>query len=174
MAAFCGIVSVALAIVFIVYAFFYGLFMGLSGGGRVEVTGAYRYPLDGTIIVNSPFDPARVLPEVYGDNDPHPHNGTDFEAVEGTRVLAACDGVVSRTYESYGGGKTVVIDHGNGEETYYLHLSAFACSPDDVVSAGDLVAYSGNTGAYTTGPHLHFEIHLGGVPVDPMLILPPL
>lgn len=165
-----SIVALILVIVMTIYAFFVGIFTVLSSGGG-NVNGTYRYPLRGTIVVNSPFNPGRVLPEVYGDNLPHAHQGTDFQAAYGTEVIASRDGVVTGTYRTWSGGLTVSIDHGDGEETRYLHLSAFACNPGDTVAAGDTIAYSGNSGEHTNGPHLHFEIRVGGTAIDPMTAL---
>lgn len=170
-----ALVSIVLLIFMLAYSFLFMMFSGMSalfGGNNASISGDYRYPLNGTIIVTSPFSLSRVLPEVYGDNEPHTHLGTDFVAPFGTPVLAARDGIVSNTYETLTGGLTVVIDHGGGEETRYLHLSGFACSPGDSVTAGQTIAYSGNSGIWTTGPHLHFEIRINGEAVDPMTILP--
>lgn len=166
------IVALILAIVMIVYSFFFSFFSAFSSNGNVGIgDGTYRFPLRGEIVVNSPFAPARVLPDVYGDYTPRAHNGTDFKAAYGTEVIASRDGVVSGTYRTWSGGLTVSIDHGDGEETRYLHLSEYACSVGDTVAAGDTIAYSGNSGAHTQGPHLHFEIIVQGTPIDAMTVL---
>ena len=65
-----------------------------------------------------------------------------------------------------GYGNYIILDHGNGFKTLYGHNSALCVSVGDIVSQGDLIAYSGNTGN-STGPHLHFEIHLDDEKVDP-------
>lgn len=99
------------------------------------------------------------------------HAGIDFAAPEGTSVKAAARGTVTYARCS-GSGCTVEIDHGliDGErvKTRYLHLSygSFKKREGQTVSAGDVIALSGNTG-HSTGPHLHFEYHVGGQPVDP-------
>ncbi len=64
-------------------------------------------------------------------------------------------------------GLYVVLRHGDGFTTRYGHLSAFTVAAGDTVAAGQVIGLSGNTG-YSTGPHLHFEIRVDGVPVDPL------
>lgn len=59
----------------------------------------------------------------------------------------------------------MVVSHGNGEETRYLHLSGYIASVGDSVSQGQPIAYTGNSGAWKTGPHLHFEIRINGTPI---------
>ena len=94
------------------------------------------------------------------------HAGVDISAAMGTPVHAAADGIVSRA-EYYGGyGKLITIDHGNGMSTRYGHLSRFDCVPGQEVRRGDVIGYSGSTGR-ATSPHLHFEVRLGGTPVNP-------
>jgi murein DD-endopeptidase MepM/ murein hydrolase activator NlpD len=68
-------------------------------------------------------------------------------------------------------GYHVIIDHGNGYETLYGHLSDFAVGMDQTVERGAIIGYSGNTGR-STGPHLHFEIKRNGAYQNPMLYLP--
>jgi len=82
--------------------------------------------------------------------------------------VAANDGYVLSAYCSPGGyGCRVVIDHGGRIATLYAHLSSFAISEGQDVAAGEVIAYTGSTGA-STGPHLHFEVRVNGTPVDPM------
>jgi len=70
-----------------------------------------------------------------------------------------------------GFGLLVVIDHGNGYESYYGHLSKLLVSAGQTVAQGETIALSGNTGL-STGPHLHFEVRYLGSPVDPRPLLP--
>lgn len=92
------------------------------------------------------------------------HNGIDFGAPEGTKVVAALDGVVLATGNTdiykgcYSYGKWALIQHDNGLSTLYAHLSHIAQAKGDQVSTGDLIGYTGNTG-YSTGPHLHFSVY---------------
>ena len=69
-------------------------------------------------------------------------------------------------FHQYGGGNRVVIDHGNGLETTYNHLSSFSVKEGQTVSRGEAIALSGTTGA-STGCHLHFEVQVNGEVVDP-------
>ena len=95
------------------------------------------------------------------------HRGIDIGASYGSGALAAADGVVSYTGWFSGGGNTVIIDHGNGLSTLYMHLSEFAVSQGSSVSAGQTVGYVGSTGI-STGPHLHFAVMVGGSYVNPL------
>lgn len=97
----------------------------------------------------------------YGARWGRNHNGIDIGAPTGTPVYASDDGVVtcSKYRNSY--GNTVVIDHGNGYETYYAHNSELLVSEGQTVKKGQLIAKVGSTGN-STGPHCHFEIHYNG------------
>lgn len=92
------------------------------------------------------------------------HNGVDFRASVGTPVMAAASGVVWATGDTdaqpgcYSYGKWVLVKHNNGLSTLYGHLSLIKVSPNQPISTGQLVGYSGNTG-YTTGPHLHLTVY---------------
>ena len=82
-------------------------------------------------------------------------------------MLAAASGKVTFAgWHAYGGGNRVVIDHGNGLETTYNHLSSSSVQVGQKVNRGDAVALSGTTGA-STGCHLHFEVMVNGEVVDP-------
>jgi murein DD-endopeptidase MepM/ murein hydrolase activator NlpD len=94
------------------------------------------------------------------------HTGVDLSAHVGTAVRATGDGVVHFASWSSGYGKLVVIDHGNGIETYYGHLSEFAVIAGQEIRRGDTIGRSGSTGR-STGAHLHYEIRMGGNPVNP-------
>lgn len=95
------------------------------------------------------------------------HSGVDISAAMGTSVHAAADGVVEYAASVGDGyGKMVVIDHGNGLQTRYAHLSRFEVIPGQEIRRGEILGYSGNTGRVTS-PHLHFEVRRGGVAVNP-------
>jgi murein DD-endopeptidase MepM/ murein hydrolase activator NlpD len=94
------------------------------------------------------------------------HTGVDLQATSGTPVHVTADGVVENAGWSGRYGKLVVIDHGNGLETYYAHLSQFMVIPGQEVRRGDVIAFSGSTG-HATGPHMHYEVRLKGMPVNP-------
>ncbi len=94
------------------------------------------------------------------------HSGVDIIGAYGTDVRATADGKV--TFSGYRGslGNLLIIDHGYGYETWYAHLAGFNVSTGDSVSRGDLIGFMGASGR-TTGTHLHYEVHLEGVPVNP-------
>jgi murein DD-endopeptidase MepM/ murein hydrolase activator NlpD len=96
------------------------------------------------------------------------HAGQDFTSPVGTEVYASGDGRVTwAEYGTNGYGIHVIIDHGFGYETLYAHLSRTKVRPGQRVKRGDLIGLSGNTGL-STGPHLHYEVHKSGTPVDPV------
>jgi murein DD-endopeptidase MepM/ murein hydrolase activator NlpD len=94
------------------------------------------------------------------------HTGVDLEAATGTPVHVTADGVVISAGWSGAYGKLVVVDHGNGIQTYYAHLSEFRVIPGEEVQRGQVIALSGGTGR-VTGPHMHYEVRLRGTPVNP-------
>lgn len=95
------------------------------------------------------------------------HAGIDLAAAWGSPVRAARDGLVERAgwWGTY--GNAVALDHGDGSETRYAHLSSVAVSVGDAVRQGDVIGYVGSTGA-STGAHLHFELRFDGRAVDPL------
>lgn len=95
------------------------------------------------------------------------HNGTDFAGSHGTSILATADGVVTHASWQSGYGRLVKIQHEFGIETRYAHLSAINVSKGQRVSRGDRIGAMGNTGN-STGTHLHYEVRVGGKPVNPM------
>jgi murein DD-endopeptidase MepM/ murein hydrolase activator NlpD len=102
------------------------------------------------------------------------HQGTDVMAPHGARVFAFVNGVVSRESSSTNGGIQLYLQGDNGVEYFYAHLSGYAVSTGTRVRAGQLVAYNGQTGnARYTAPHTHFEVHIGGSPVNPYPHLKP-
>lgn len=123
-----------------------------------------RIPLTKNYRISSRFNPNRHHP-VTGRNTPH--NGTDFALPIGTKIVAPGDGIVSLVTDHRFAGKYIVIDHGNKYRTRYLHLSKALVHKGQRVSRGQVIALSGNTGR-VTGPHLHYEFHINGRPVDSM------
>lgn len=94
------------------------------------------------------------------------HTGLDIGASTGTKIKACADGTV--TFSGYKGsyGYMVVLNHGNGIETYYAHCSKLYANVGDKISQGDVIAAVGNTGN-STGPHLHLEIRVNGIAYNP-------
>ncbi|MFF1385635.1 M23 family metallopeptidase [Arthrobacter sp. NPDC058288] len=130
---------------------------------RAASAGTLVAPLAAMTTV-SPFG-YRVSPITAGSGDFH--RGQDLVAQCGTSVAAAATGTVTFAgWHPYGGGNRVVVDHGNGLKTTYNHLSSFNVTQGQTVSRGDVVAFSGTTGA-STGCHLHFEVEVNGEVVDP-------
>ena len=94
------------------------------------------------------------------------HKGLDIATRTGTPIVATADGVVTFAGAKALIGKVIVIDHGHGMITRYAHLHKALKKRGDAVKRGDTIALVGNTGR-TTGSHLHYEVHLNGLPVNP-------
>jgi murein DD-endopeptidase MepM/ murein hydrolase activator NlpD len=94
------------------------------------------------------------------------HSGIDISVPYGTPVHAASDGVVMLAENMSGYGRLIEIDHGHQVSTRYGHLSGFAITPGQHVHRGQVVGYVGTTGRVTS-PHLHYEVRIQGVPVNP-------
>jgi murein DD-endopeptidase MepM/ murein hydrolase activator NlpD len=97
------------------------------------------------------------------------HAGIDFGAAYGSPIYAVSDGTVAFAGWHGGHGNFVKLEHGGGFGTGYGHMSRIAVSPGSRVRAGQVIGYVGSTGL-STGPHLHYELYKGGVPVDPMSV----
>lgn len=123
--------------------------------------GKYIWPLAGSYTVTSRF----------GHRWGRHHDGIDLGTPTGNDVRAADGGIVTRAGYFGGYGYCIDIDHQNGQSTRYGHLSRILVSPGQEVYEGEHIAESGNTGR-STGPHLHFEIRIGGTPRDPLAYLP--
>lgn len=96
----------------------------------------------------------------------YPHNGLDIAAPYGTQIKAACDGKVTFSGDKGSYGNLIIVDCGNGVQIYYGHCSKLYAKVGDTVKAGDVIAAVGSTGN-STGNHLHFEIKVNGVSVNP-------
>ncbi|WP_333607108.1 peptidoglycan DD-metalloendopeptidase family protein [Arsukibacterium sp.] len=123
-----------------------------------------RYPLQRQFAVSSGFNPRRLHPITRRVS---PHNGTDFRTPIGTPVIAPADGVVTRIENHPFAGKYIEIQHFGSYKTRYLHLDRFLVQRGQRVTRGQRIALSGNTGR-STGPHLHYELHINNRPVNPM------
>ncbi|HEY4029418.1 MAG TPA: peptidoglycan DD-metalloendopeptidase family protein [Caulobacteraceae bacterium] len=124
-----------------------------------------------SMLLRTPLDIVRITSS-FGMRE-HPilgytrmHMGIDFGAPQGTPVYAAGDGVVEKAAWTNGYGRWLQIKHQNGMETGYGHLSRWAVKQGQHVHQGQVVAYVGSTGL-STGPHLHYEIMVGGKKVNP-------
>lgn len=127
--------------------------------------GRFQLPLAGSPTVTDVYGYSRQTGSVNLS-----HNGTDFRAPVGTPVYAMNSGIVvfAKSFRNY--GNTVIIDHGLGLMTLFMHLSEIDVKLDDSVERGDLIAKSGNTG-YSLGPHLHLSVRMGGFSIDPQKFL---
>jgi murein DD-endopeptidase MepM/ murein hydrolase activator NlpD len=118
--------------------------------------------------ISSAFSTSRFHP-VLGVN--RPHHGIDYAATTGTPVRATADGTIRRAGWDNGYGNVIDISHTRGYQTRYAHLQRFASGirPGGRVQQGDVIGYVGMTGL-ATGPHLHYEFHSNGRPIDPNTI----
>lgn len=119
-----------------------------------------------------PLAPPIVITDAFGYNresgaETIIHKGTDFKAAFGTPIYAINDGIVRMTKFFSVYGNTVIIDHGLGIESMYMHLSKMTVKPGQTVVKGQIIGYTGDVG-YATGPHLHLTIRIGGISIDPM------
>ena len=137
--------------------------VGTSSNGKdVASLAKFEKPYDG------------IITSYVGPRWGRTHNGLDIVAdgrgCKGDPVYAAADGVVVRA-DWYGGyGNCVIIDHGDGIQTLYAHFSKITVKEGDVVKVGDEVGKIGSTGN-STGPHLHFEVHVDGEIVNPLIFV---
>jgi len=94
------------------------------------------------------------------------HSGVDISANVGSAVIAPADGSITFADFLGGYGRAIMVDHGHGISTRYGHLSSFAVTAGQYVHRGDTIGYVGTSGR-TTGPHLHYEVRINDVPVNP-------
>jgi murein DD-endopeptidase MepM/ murein hydrolase activator NlpD len=137
--------------------------------GRVLGTGFLRYPLKFTRVSSNFGNRFHPIKKEW-----RRHAGTDFAAPSGTPVMAASDGRVKFAGWQNGYGNFVLIEHRGGYVTGYGHLKGFAkgLKAGQRVSQGDVIGYVGSTG-WATGPHLHYEVRIGGKAQDPLKIALP-
>ena len=137
------------------------------------LTAAEREYLLNIIPSGNPVDPFTIYTSKFGSRK-HPvlkkrlnHWGLDFRAPIGTQLIAPADGVVKFAGRNGSFGNLTIISHAFGIETYYAHQSKINVKVGDVVSKGDKIGKTGNTGR-SSGPHLHYEIHYLGKKLDPI------
>ena len=136
-----------------------GSYTESSGGTVVSGNGYFTHPCPGYTYQSSYFGEIRPY-EVGG------HKGHDYAAPTGTPTYAAAAGTVIIAGYSPSAGNWVVINHGNGLTTKYMHHSAICVTAGQTVEKGQQIGYVGSTGQ-STGPHLHFQVEENGVAVNP-------
>lgn len=137
-----------------------------SKHGETLSGGFARHPLLFTARVTSSFNPQRKHP-ITGRISPH--KGVDYGVPVGTPIIAPSDGTVEHVaFQARGAGRYIKIKHGH-ITTVYMHLSKTLVKPGQSVKKGERIALSGNTGG-STGPHLHYEFHINGRPVNPITV----
>ncbi len=130
---------------------------GSTGTGTPSASG-FIWPVNGTVVSG------------YGMRWGRLHEGIDITASTGTPIWAAAAGTVIHAGWLGGYGNLVVVDHGNGLATAYAHASAILVAVGQQVAQGETLSLVGSTGN-SSGPHLHFEVRVNGIAVDPLLYL---
>lgn len=130
--------------------------VGTKAAPKLVGTGTYRYPVRGARLTSK-----------FGRRWGRTHYGIDLACSVGTKICAADGGTV--TFAGYKGsyGYLVIINHGGGRESYYAHCSKLFVKRGQKVYQGQHIANVGNTGR-STGPHVHFEVHINGTPKNPL------
>ena len=141
---------------------------GSNNGGSTTGTGNLVWPSYCTYITSRQGPRVHPITGEYKN-----HGGTDIGASYGTAIYAADSGTVVSSSDGWNGGwgNYVMIDHGNGMQTLYAHMSSRAVSVGQTVSRGQTIGYVGSTGM-STGPHLHFEMYINGSRIDPQTRYP--
>lgn len=144
---------------------------GEAGSGLASILGRLIWPLamDGVEIMSSRYGP-REHPQGGAQRF---HRGLDLRADQGTPIHAAADGAVVKSGRSGAYGNLVILEHGEGLESLYAHLSGSLVEEGERVRRGQVIALVGHTGN-ATGDHLHFELRWRGGTVDPWTVLPAL
>ncbi len=137
-----------------------------AGESVVSGNGTFTHPCPGYTRISSGFG-YRTAPKAGASTN---HKGVDFAAPQGTPIYAAEAGTVTSASYSGNAGNLIVINHGNGLQTYYMHTSKMFVSAGQKVSKGQNIGLVGTTGN-STGPHLHFQVMKNGSPVNPMSYL---
>jgi len=126
--------------------------------------GSFMFPLENDI--STLFGTKRII----NRKKVSIHKGTDIRGKEGEEVKASNRGRVVLAGELFFGGNTVILDHGQGIFTIYMHLSAFNVKPEDIVSKGEVVGFVGSTGR-SSGPHLHFGVKVMEISANPVSLV---
>lgn len=133
-----------------------------SGSASKYTGGQMSWPLPGHYSISSDF----IMRNHPITGKYQQHTGIDLPAPKNTKIVAAADGTVVTVGYNKAYGNRVVVNHGGGVQTLYAHMTSYAVSEGQSVSAGDVIGYVGSTG-YSTGNHLHFSVLVNGSYVDP-------
>ncbi len=136
---------------------------GSAGASVSSSVGYFTNPCPGYTRISSGFGP-RSAPKAGASTY---HKGIDMAAAQGTPIYAGESGTVTSASYSGSGGNMIVINHGNGIQTYYMHCSKMYVSAGQKVSRGENIGAVGSTGN-STGPHLHFQVMVNGTAVNPL------
>ena len=136
---------------------------GTAGDSMITGNGFFTHPCPGYSRISSHFG-YRQQPLPGASTN---HKGMDFAAPTGTPIYAAAAGTVTTAAYSGNAGNMIVINHGNGLVTIYMHCHAMYVSAGQKVTKGQNIAIVGSTGN-STGPHLHFQVNVNGVPTNPL------
>jgi murein DD-endopeptidase MepM/ murein hydrolase activator NlpD len=169
--------TLMIGITFIAAVHSFGVALPAVNGHAVPpLMGPAGCPVPGAV-ETQPFGPSSYPFEPPGFGYPHFHTGVDLAAAMGTPVYAVASGLVEAAGAQVdalgipvGYGYYIKVGAGGGREDLYGHLSAIGVHLNQVVTAGQLIGALGSTGN-STGPHVHFEVRIHGVPVDPASVL---
>ncbi len=125
--------------------------------------GGFLSPVENTI--STYFGTKRIMNKTWTSI----HRGIDMKGLEGDEVRASNNGRVVLAQELFFGGNTIILDHGQGIHTVYMHLSQLHVDCGDSVSKGDVIGLLGSTGR-STGPHLHFGVKISDISVNPLSV----
>lgn len=123
--------------------------------------GSFILPLQNPL--STPFGTKRIINKEMVSI----HRGLDIKGKEGEEIKASNNGRVVLTAGLFFGGNTIILDHGQGIFTVYMHMSGVKVSPGDLVSKNDIIGFVGSTGR-ASGPHLHFGVKVTGINVNPV------
>ena len=133
-----------------------------AGASVITGNGTFTHPCPGYTYISSEFG-YREQPIAGASTN---HKGMDFAAPAGTPIYAAASGTVTSASYSGNAGNMIVINHGNGLQTYYMHCNSMYVRAGQTVSKGQNIGAVGSTGN-SSGPHLHFQVMQNGTPVNP-------
>ena len=133
-----------------------------AGASVITRNGTFTHPCPGYTYISSEFG-YREQPIAGASTN---HKGMDFAAPAGTPIYAAASGTVTSASYSGNAGNMIVINHGNGLQTYYMHCNSMYVRAGQTVSKGQNIGAVGSTGN-SSGPHLHFQVMQNGTPVNP-------